>query len=208
MTRVIFRAYTCCGPRRGRFNDPPVLERRRIFKGRRTRPRIRGAALLLSAAVATPLILAVALPSNLFGSAPSDRQWQAETRDIRIVDGETLGLGDRVVRLAGIAAPTRGEACRGRTGETYDCGGAAAAALTRLVTGRPVICRIVGRDGFGRGLGECEASGTDLGRTLVGSGYAVATAAPLRSAEDTARAGAQGLWAHPAGAPASWRNRD
>ena len=169
---------------------------------------MRGAAVLLSAAVATPLILAVALPSNLFGSAPSDRHWQAQPHDIRIVDGETLGLGDRVVRLAGIAAPARGEACQGRAGDAYDCGGAAAAALTRLVSGRPVTCRIVGRDGFGRGLGECEAAGTDLGRTLVGSGYAVATAAPLRAAQDAARAGAQGLWASPAGAPASWRNRD
>lgn len=167
-----------------------------------------GAALLLSAAVATPLILAMAVPSNLFGSAPTDRRWQAEPHEIRIVDGETLGLGERIVRLAGIAAPGRGEACSGRSGEAFDCGGAATAALTRLVTGRPVSCRIVGQDGFGRGLGECVAGETDLGRTLVGSGFAVATAAGLRPAEAAARDARSGLWAHPAGAPATWRNRD
>ena len=163
---------------------------------------------MLSAAIVTPLIVALALPSNLFGSAPTDRQWRAEASDIRIVDGETLSLGERVVRLAGIAAPTRGESCRGRAGDAFDCGGAATAALTRLVTGRPVACRIVGRDGFGRGLGECEAAGTDLGRSLVGGGFAVATASALRGPEATARDSGQGLWAHPAGAPAAWRNRD
>ncbi|MBR0671477.1 thermonuclease family protein [Neoroseomonas soli] len=167
-----------------------------------------GAALLLSAAIATPLILAVVLPSNLFGSAPTDRRWEAEAGEVRIIDGETLGLGERVVRLAGVAAPTRGEACSGRSGDAFDCGGAATAALTRLVTGHPVACRIVGQDGFGRGLGECVAGGTDLGRTLVGGGFALATASALRAPEVAARDGGRGLWAHPAGAPAAWRNRD
>nr|WP_246523560.1 thermonuclease family protein [Neoroseomonas eburnea] len=110
--------------------------------------------------------------------------------------------------MAGIAAPARGDACRNRAGETFDCGGAATAALTRLVTGRPVSCRIVGQDGFGRGLGQCESGGTDLGRTLVGNGFAVATAATLRPAETAARDAGQGLWAHPAGAPADWRTRN
>lgn len=167
-----------------------------------------GTVLVVSAAVITPLVLAVVLPSNLFGSAPTDRQWRADASEVRIVDGETLGLGERIVRLAGIAAPMRGESCQRRSGESFDCGGAATAALTRLVTGRPVTCRIVGQDGFGRGLGQCEAGGTDLGRSLVGSGFAVATAEPLRGSETSARDRGQGLWAHPAGAPAAWRARD
>ena len=90
---------------------------------------MRGAALLLSAAIALPVIAAVGLPSNLFGSAPTSREWYAEANAIRIVDGETIGLGDKIVRLAGVAAPTRGEDCRGRGGEVFDCGAASAAAL-------------------------------------------------------------------------------
>lgn len=185
-----------------------MLERRRIFKGRRNRPRFRGAALVLSAAIAAPVVLAVALPSNLFGSAPTDRNWRAEANAIRIVDGETLGLGERIVRLDGVAAPARGEACRSSAGESFDCGGAAAAALTRLVAGHAVACRIVGQDGFGRGLGQCDAAGADLNRALVGGGFAVATTSALRSQEAAARRAAQGLWAHGAGAPTTWRTRD
>lgn len=185
-----------------------MLERRRIFKGRKTRPRLRGAALLLTAAIAAPVVLGVALPSNLFGSAPTDRHWRAEANAIRIVDGETIGLGERIVRLDGVAAPARGEACRAASGEAFDCGGAAAAALTRLVAGRPVACRIVGQDGFGRGLGQCDAAGADLNRALVGGGFALATTSGLRSQETAARITAQGLWANGAGAPLTWRTRN
>lgn len=169
---------------------------------------MRGAALLLSAVVAVPLLLALALPTNLFGSAPTDRQWRAEAADIRIVDGETLALGEQVVRLAGMAAPMRGEICRRGDGETFDCGGASAAALMRLVTGRPVTCRITGRDAFGRGIGQCEAGGTDLGRTLVSGGYAVATGSAMRNAEAAARQHGNGLWANRSGTPQDWRSRE
>jgi endonuclease YncB( thermonuclease family) len=185
-----------------------VLERRRIFKGRRTRPRMRGAAVLLSTAILTPMVIALGLPSSLFGSAPADRQWQADAPDIRIVDGETLALGDRIVRLAGMAAPARGEPCRGADGAAFDCGAAATAALTRLVAGRAVSCRVVGRDGFGRGIGQCEAHGVDLAASLVGEGFAVATGGALRPREREARAGGRGLWAHRPGAPQDWLARE
>ena len=169
---------------------------------------MRGAALLVSTVVAVPLVIALGLPSNLFGSAPADRQWVADAPDIRIVDGETLALGGRVVRLSGLAAPTRGDRCQRADGQALDCGGQATAALTRMVAGRAVSCRIVGRDGFGRGIGECESSGIDLGGRLVADGYAIATGSALRSAELAARHAGRGLWAHGAGAPQDWRGRD
>jgi len=160
------------------------------------------------AAVATPFVVAVVLPSNLFGSAPSDRQWHAPGAAVRIVDGETIGLGDRIVRLVGVAAPARGDACRSGSGQGFDCGAAATAALTRLVAGRDVTCRIVGQDGFGRGLGDCDAAGAALNKTLVGQGFARATSDALRSDEASARSAARGLWAHGAGAPPGWQARD
>jgi endonuclease YncB( thermonuclease family) len=163
--------------------------------------------LLLTAAVGMPVVLSVVLPSNLFGSAPTDRHWRAEAQAVRIVDGETIGLGERIVRLDGVAAPSRGDACRTASGSEFDCGSAAAAALMRLVSGRAVACRIVGQDGFGRGLGQCDASGVDLSRALVGGGFAVATDSALRSHEAAARQGAQGLWANGAGTPTAWRAR-
>lgn len=160
------------------------------------------------AAVAAPFVVAVVLPSNLFGSAPSDRQWHAPGATVRIVDGETIGLGDRVVRLAGVSAPARGDACRSSGGQGFDCGAAATAALTRLVGGRDVTCRIVGQDGFGRGLGDCDAAGAALNKALVVQGFARATNEALRIEEASARDASRGLWAHGVGAPPGWRTRD
>jgi endonuclease YncB( thermonuclease family) len=160
------------------------------------------------AAVAAPFVVSVVLPSNLFGSAPATRQWHAPGSIVRIVDGETIGLGDRIVRLAGLSAPARGDACRNGGGQGFDCGAAATAALTRLVGGRDVTCRIVGQDGFGRGLGECDAAGAALNKALVGQGFAVATNDALRGEEAAARQASRGLWAHGAGAPPGWRGRD
>lgn len=169
---------------------------------------MRGAALLITAAVATPLLIALGLPTNLFGSAPANWQWRADATDVRIVDGETLALGERVVRLTGMAAPMRGEICRRANGESFDCGGASAAALMRLVDGRPVTCRIVGRDAFGRGVGHCEANGADLASTLVGGGFAIATVSAMRATEATARHADRGLWANRTGLPQDWHGRE
>lgn len=167
-----------------------------------------GTALLLSAAVAVPLLLAFALPTNLFGSAPAEREWRADAADIRVVDGETLALGEQVVRLSGMAAPMRGETCRRTTGESFDCGGASAAALTRLVSGHPVTCRITGRDAFGRGIGHCEAAGRDLAQGLVAGGFAAATGSAMRALETSARRGGAGLWANRSGIPQDWQNQE
>jgi endonuclease YncB( thermonuclease family) len=169
---------------------------------------MRGAALLISAAVATPLLIALGLPSNLFGSGPANWQWHADATDIRIVDGETLALGERVVRLSGMAAPMRGETCRRANGETFDCGSASAAALMRSIGGRPVTCRITGRDAFGRGVGQCEANGADLARSLVGGGYAIGTVSAMRTTEAAARRADRGLWANRAGLPQDWHGRE
>ncbi|MCA3366600.1 MAG: thermonuclease family protein [Roseomonas sp.] len=183
-----------------------MREPRRIFKGRQFGPRFGGSGLGLACAVVAALFLGFGLPSNLFGSAPADRPVTAEPLQIRVFDGETLGLGDRIIRLSGIAAPSRGEACGGDT-SSADCGAAAAAALARLVHGQAITCRIEGHDGFRRGLGRCIAGGRDVNAAMVESGFALASASVLRPLEVAARNGRQGLWADASQIPAEWRRR-
>ncbi len=134
---------------------------------------------------------AVLNPGALLGSAPRSQEWRALPAEVAVLDGETLRLGERVLRLHGVMAPGRGIAC----GAWGDCGAAAAAALARLVRDQAVECRIYGRDGFGRGLGQCRAGGIDLNAALVGHGWASATAAPLAPAEAEARQAGRGMWA-------------
>lgn len=181
-----------------------MLPRRRIFRPAPSARRLGGAFAVFAIAGLTTLVLAIGLPTNLFGSAPREQEWSAGFADIRIIDGETLRLGDRVLRLANLDAPERGQNCRDAGGARFDCGDAAAAALARLIGGRDVVCRMSGRDSFGRGLGTCRAGGLELNAGLVAGGYAAADGAGLRPMEREARSASRGLWADPS---PSWVRR-
>ena len=139
----------------------------------------------------------LALPAELFGRVPAlAGTLTAPPQRVAVVDGETLVLNETIIRLQGITAPSRGQACHGEDGTSTDCGAASAAALANLVRGRDVACRLNGRDpeGFARGL--CEAAGTDLNRAQVAAGWARARQdMPALSAEEAAAKSARrGLW--------------
>ncbi|MFC3125732.1 thermonuclease family protein [Pseudoroseomonas globiformis] len=187
---------------------------RRLFRSaassRRTSRRWSGAVLGLGAALLALLLVTIGLPANLLGSAPREQAWSAAAETVRVVDGETLRLGDRTLRLAGLITPERGQTCSTEVGVGFDCGAAAAQALSRLVQGRDMECRVQGRDHFGRALALCEAGDRDVNLAMAATGWALAgpEAVPeIRLAEGAARAAARGLWSYPAGAPAAWRVR-
>jgi endonuclease YncB( thermonuclease family) len=160
-------------------------------------------------AVLALALTGLGLPANLFGSAPREQDWAAPAQSVRVVDGDTLRLGDRTLRLAGLLSPMRGQTCSTASGAGFDCGAAAAQALARLVQQRDVTCRVQGRDRFGRALGVCQAGGIETNSALVAAGWALAAsdATALAPVEAAARAGGRGLWSHRAGAPASWQDR-
>ncbi|MFC7538291.1 hypothetical protein ACFQU2_00940 [Siccirubricoccus deserti] len=65
-----------------------------------------------------------------------------------MLDGDTLRLGDRVLRLAALEVPDRGRAtCRDGASQPSDCAGLAAESLARLVADRAVECRVQGATG-------------------------------------------------------------
>jgi endonuclease YncB( thermonuclease family) len=125
--------------------------------------------------------------------APANSHVSAAADGLAVLGGDTMRVGDDVVRLAGIEAPLRGSLCRGG-GQDFDCGAAAANALASLVRGRAVDCSITGHDGGGRPVGDCVAGGVGLSEALVRDGWARARAAGLRPGEDAARAAGLGIW--------------
>ena len=145
------------------------------------------------------------LPAALLGSAPRDQEWSAAAPLVRVVDGDTLRLGERTVRLAGVRSPERGQTCSTANGAGFDCGAAAAEALSRLVQGRDLTCRVTGRDHFGRALAFCRTGDMEANAALVAAGWALAGTTALQPAENSARGAGLGLWSHPPGAPAEWR---
>ncbi len=149
------------------------------------------------------LVASFGLPVFAGGTQAPVAHVAAEPAQIAVLDGDTLRVRDTVVRLLGVAAPPRGESCRGPDGAGFDCGAAATNALAEIVRARAVDCRLAGQDPMGHNLGVCEASGTQINRALVAAGYARAEGdAGLSGDEDQARAHRRGLWA--GGTTASW----
>ena len=91
----------------------------------------------------------------------------------KAIDGDSLTVDDKEVRLHGIDAPEFNQTCK-KGGQDWACGSEAYDRLSRLVTGKEVRCTEIGKDQFGRTLGRCTVGGVDVNRTMVTTGYAVA----------------------------------
>ncbi len=128
---------------------------------------------------------------------PPAEQLSAPPAKVAVVDGGTLRLRDRVVRLQGVEPPPRGSTCGQRDGADEDCGAAATNALAALVREAQIVCRITGEDRLGRPYAICTAGGIELNRAVVAAGWARADHArpELQHDEEAARAGHLGVWA-------------
>ncbi|MDP2733089.1 MAG: thermonuclease family protein [Hoeflea sp.] len=121
----------------------------------------------------------------------------------RVVDGDSLVIGERRLRLKGIDAPELKQRCR-RDAFEYGCGTESASHLRGLIGSRRVDCTTEGIDRYGRDLVRCIAGGIDLNETMVRSGHAIAFG-DYQRAETLARKEAAGLWAGEFETPKQWR---
>jgi endonuclease YncB( thermonuclease family) len=143
-------------------------------------------------------ILAIALLS----AAP------AAAGQARIIDGDSITLDGRQIRLYGIDAPEWDQTC-GAPGATWPCGRAATDALHALADGRDVTCEHMDTDRYGRDVARCHAAGVDLSAQMAASGLALAYrkySADYIPQEDAAHAQHLGLWSGDFMPPWDWRH--
>ena len=91
----------------------------------------------------------------------------------RAVDGDTLEISGKRVRLFGIDAPESDQSCQ-KDGASWACGKAATEQLSALVAGQQVECRGTGVDQYGRVLAVCTAGPDQLNQVMVEQGWALA----------------------------------
>ena len=90
-----------------------------------------------------------------------------------VVDGDTLEIHGRRIRLWGIDSPESSQLCRGEDSSQYRCGAQAANDLDAFIARRTVNCIPLSLDPYGRTVATCSVSGTDLGEWLVRNGLAL-----------------------------------
>lgn len=125
------------------------------------------------------------------------------TGQARVVDGDTLVINGRRMRLEGLDAPELSQTCTVE-GRDWPCGREAAAAVRQLVAGAALECELDGNDRYGRALATCSLAEDDLGERIVRDGWAVADHGYEDAVRD-ARRGRRGLWRGDFEHPEDWR---
>jgi endonuclease YncB( thermonuclease family) len=155
-----------------------------------------GLLLTLGAAL---VLTSVAHADNLF------------TGSVRVIDGDTLVLGKRHIRLEGIDAPETDQVCLDADRQRWNCGITARENLAAHIAGRPVLCEPQGEDRYGRTLAICSADRQDLNAWMVREGLALAFTRYSREyvdEETAARKEEKGMWIGAFVAPWDWRHRN
>ena len=133
------------------------------------------------------LIALVAVPAHAQGVSGS----------ATVVDGDTIRIDGRKVRLVGIDAPEASQTCE-TAGERWACGEASTDHLRQLIGTAQVECRGSEVDVYARLLAVCSVGSVELNRAMVAQGWATAFRrySDAYAADETrARASKLGLWA-------------
>jgi endonuclease YncB( thermonuclease family) len=134
----------------------------------------------------------------------------------RIIDGDTMDIGDTRIRMRGIDALEHDQRCSARGRGSYDCGKLARDALVGLIGGAEVTCTPDGTETYGRIVATCTVPGqggrgtVDLNAAMVRTGLAFDCTrysdGAYAGAERAAKAAGSGAWAGRFDFP--WQHRD
>jgi endonuclease YncB( thermonuclease family) len=127
-----------------------------------------------------------------------------------VIDGDTISIAGRRIRLVDIDAPELDQECLDRHGEAWPCGRASARALKGLLRGLELSCRPQAYDQYHRVLAVCSLpDGTDANAWMMQQGLAVTSgrAKVYGTEEAEARAAKRGLWTGNFTPPHEWRRQ-
>jgi len=129
----------------------------------------------------------------------------------RIIDGDTIVIGDTHIRLWGIDAPERQQTCHGKNGDTYECGRDAAAVLFELTRDRRIESTSRDHDRYARVVAVCRTESGEINAAMVRRGWAVDyskySGGQYRPDEEQARREQLGIWSGRFEMPWNWRHR-
>jgi endonuclease YncB( thermonuclease family) len=125
-----------------------------------------------------------------------------------VIDGDTLEIAGKRIRLHGADAPESSQAGKDRQGNEYRCGQRAALALADQIGSGPVSCEARDTDRYGRIVAVCSQRGIDLNAWMVEQGHALAYrqySTDYVPQEEAARAAKRGIWSGSFTPPSEYR---
>ncbi len=119
-------------------------------------------------------ILALAVLTVPLGcSATLAQTYKFNAGEVAAIDGDTLRIGFKRIRLSAIDAPELSQICHGERGEPTLCGRSARDALQAMIR-NGLRCDVETHDRWRREVATCiNLSGVDVGRELVRQGWAL-----------------------------------
>ena len=147
------------------------------------------------------------LRATLRDSSNARAFWEPLVDWAAVIDGDTLSVKGKRVRLQGVDAPEIDQTCA-TNGVSWPCGAEAKAALGRRISGHVVECDAVESDRYGRALAKCYVADADIGSWLVYEGWAFAFgkySTDYLMQEQEAKAARRGVWRGEVLPPWDWR---
>ena len=128
----------------------------------------------------------------------------------KIIDGDSLVISGKEVRLQGIDAMEYHQQCY-LEGKPWSCGQQADAFLRSYAQAKEMTCYVQDKDKYGRLISVCFVAGKDVAESLVEEGYAVAL--PWFSdfyvfPEKRAKRQKKNIWRGTFERPATWRRKN
>ena len=170
----------------------------------------------LSLSLFSILIILLSLP-NLSASAEKIIIGKAQ-----VIDGDTIKINGKKVRLFGIDAPEKNQICIGLSGEAYNCGLYSTRFLKTFINNSiRVECSYTDLDRYDRIIGKCishtkiensnETVPFDINYQMVRNGRAVEykrySKGEYSEAEESAKKEKKGIWKGKFDRPEKWRRK-
>ena len=123
----------------------------------------------------------------------------ASAEFVKVVDGDSLEIGSRRIRLMEIDAPEFKQYCFMADGKKYKCGIESLKYLKKMLkeSNFKVNCQNIRKDRYKRELSICYAGGKNINVEMLKSGWAVAYLTDQEeflNAEKEAKKNKKGIW--------------
>ena len=136
-----------------------------------------------------------------------------------VVDGDTIKINSKKIRLFGIDAPEKKQKCKKiflsisffSLNKNYNCGILSTEKLKKKIKDNIITCKIKGKDRYKRIIAECFKDKTNLNSWLVRNGYAVAYikySKKYLAAQNLAEKENRGIWQGIFEMPWDWRKKN